>query len=134
MLDNICECNGQIIDRSLIWLFIAKLGYEEELHIAYRILAAVVKHNLIRLDTKKHVFDMAAIGMIYGEVEIFLGHDFHYRFMESEVQSSTSGLRVNGHMKLTFRDCNAVTDVVYDDSKGEEFYYSNHQFRGDDEA
>ncbi|KAL3514952.1 hypothetical protein ACH5RR_021854 [Cinchona calisaya] len=43
----------------------------------YRIPTEVGKCNLMRLDTKEHVSDMVAIGMIHGEVEVFLVHDFH---------------------------------------------------------
>ncbi|KAL3515698.1 hypothetical protein ACH5RR_022600 [Cinchona calisaya] len=86
MLDHIDECDGQTIDPSLIKLFVAKLGYEEELQIMYRIPTEGGKYNLMRQDIEEHVSDMAAIGMIYVEVEVFIMHDFHSRFIEREVE------------------------------------------------
>ncbi|KAL3510360.1 hypothetical protein ACH5RR_029761 [Cinchona calisaya] len=133
MLDYIDECNSQIIDGSVIRMFIAKLGYEEELHIMYKIPIEDKKYNLMRLDTGEHVSNVVAIGIIYGEVELFLVNDFHNRFVEGEMQSCTSYLGVNGDTNITFKECNAGANVVHDDSEGEEFYDSNYEFRSDDD-
>ncbi|KAL3533035.1 hypothetical protein ACH5RR_006556 [Cinchona calisaya] len=92
------------------------LGYEETAGIIYKIPIEDAK-NSMGLENDEHVDDMAAIGKIYGEVEIFLVHDFHNRFLEDQVKLPTTGFRVNegSNINLTFRELHVGADVVLDD-------------------
>ncbi|KAL3524640.1 hypothetical protein ACH5RR_013012 [Cinchona calisaya] len=120
---------------SVIRKFTTYLGYEETTGIMYRIPIEDAKNSMLGLENDEHVDDMVALGMIYGEVEIFLVHDFHNRFLENQVKSPIAGFRVNegSDINLTFRELHVGGDVVLDGSEGEEFHDSEYHFHDNDD-
>ncbi|KAL3521785.1 hypothetical protein ACH5RR_014619 [Cinchona calisaya] len=130
MVDYIDDCSDPTMNMSVISEFINKLGYEDRVEILYKIPIEGAQSSMMGLHADEHIDDMVVIRIIYGEVEIFIVHDFLNKFVSGQAESSTAGLGVNEDINLIFKELHADGNAVLDDIEGEEFYDSDYEFRG----